>query len=197
MLSDRTIYRLHRISGLSGGLFILILTTTGSILVVDTQVEALINPPQTLVGTMGPRQSYDQLVAALHRQYPTAQFRSLRLPETDAPQPVRVDLMVDRVRKRIDLNPHTGAILSEQNADDAFVRRVREFHENLLLEPVGGYVMGLAGICLLASVLIGTWYYRRSLFSVFRIGVRWKSHAESCMLICTNGSAWSRCCSCY
>jgi len=174
MLSDRTIYSLHRISGLIGGLFILILTITGSILVVDAQVDALLNPPQTPTGATGPRQSYDQLVAALHRQYPTATFRSLRLPETDTPQPVRVDLMVDRVRQRIDVNPYTGAVMSVRNVDDALVRQVRELHENLLLEPVGGYVMGLAGICLLASVLTGTWYYRRSLLSVFKIGVRWK-----------------------
>ena len=50
---------------------------------------------------------------------------------------------------------------------------MRELHENLLLEPVGGFVMGLAGICLLGSVLTGTWYYRRSLLRYFKIGVRW------------------------
>lgn len=173
MLSDKTVYSLHRISGLIGGLFILILTITGSILVVDNQVDALLSPAHQQVETTGPRQSYAKLLAGLHRQYPTARFRNLRL-STDPSAPVRVDLVADRLRKRIDLNPYTGAIIGEQKADDAFVRQVRELHENLLLEPVGGYVMGLAGICLLASVLTGTWYYRRSLFSVFKIGVRWK-----------------------
>ncbi len=178
MLSDKTVYSLHRISGLIGGLFILILTITGSILVVDTQVDTLISPASQRVEPVGQRQSYDQLLETVRRQYPTATIRNLRLSDASAevsnPEPVRVDLMVDRVRKRVDLNPYTGAIIGTQNADDAFVRRVRELHENLLLEPVGGYIMGLAGICLLASVLTGTWYYRRSLLSVFKIGVRWK-----------------------
>ena len=176
MLSDKTVYSLHRISGLIGGLFILILTITGSILVVDSQVDALISPAKQRVEPVGQRQSYDQLLATIHKQYPTAKIRNLRLTDAGAvnTEPVRVDLMVDRVRKWVDLNPYTGAIISSQNADDAFVRQVRELHENLLLEPVGGYIMGLAGICLLASVLTGTWYYRRSLFSVFKIGVRWK-----------------------
>ncbi len=173
-MSDKIVYSLHRISGLIGGLFILILTITGSILVVDTQVDAIINPPKQQVEPIGVRQSYDQLLATLRREFPAAKLRSLRLPESDAPQPVRVDLMVGRVRQRVDMNPYTGSIIGVQNVDDAFIRRVRELHENLLLEPVGGYVMGLAGICLLASVLTGTWYYRRSLFSVFRIGIRWK-----------------------
>lgn len=173
MFSDKTVYSLHRISGLIGGLFILILTITGSILVVDTQIDALINPTEKLVGVTGPRQSYDQLIATLHRQYPTVKLKSLRLAENES-APVRVDLMVDRVWKRVEMNPYTGAVIGIWNVDDAFVRQVRELHENLLLEPVGGYVMGLVGICLLASVLTGAWYYRRSLFSVFSIGVRWK-----------------------
>lgn len=175
MLSDKTVYNLHRISGLIGGLFILILTITGAILVVDNQVDALISPARQQVEAVGPRQSYDTLLAGLHRQYPTAKLRNLRLPDMDGSttRPVRVDFQMGRVRKRVDLNPYTGAIIGEQNADDAFVRQVREVHENLLLEPVGGYIMGLAGICLLASVLTGTWYYRRSLLSVFKIGIRW------------------------
>lgn len=174
MLSDRTVYSLHRISGLIGGLFILILTLTGAILVVDSQVDALLSPVQQAVEPIGPRQSYNQLIATVYRQYPGARLRNLRLSDSSQAEPVRVDLMADGVRKRVDLNPYTGAIAGTQNADDAFVRRVRELHENLLLEPVGSYIMGLAGLCLLASVLTGTWYYRRSLFSVFNVGVRWK-----------------------
>ena len=173
MLSDKTVYSLHRISGLIGGFFILILTITGSILVVDNQVDAIINPPKQQVEAVGPRHSYDQLITTLQKQYPTAKLRSLRLPASDAPEPVQVDLMEGRARKRMDINPYTGSIIGEQNIDAAFVRRIHELHENLLLEPVGGYIMGLAGICLLASVVTGTWYYRRSLLSVFKIGVRW------------------------
>ena len=174
MFSDKTFFSLHRISGLVGGLFILIITLTGSILVVDTQVDALLNSPEQQVLPVGSRQSYDQLIATLHRQYPTANFRSLRLPATDSPQPVHIDLMSSGVHKQVDMNPYTGAVIGIRNIDDAFVRQVRELHENLLLEPIGGYIMGLAGICLLASVLTGTWYYRRSLLSVFRVGIRWE-----------------------
>jgi uncharacterized iron-regulated membrane protein len=173
MFSDKAIYRYHRILGLVGGLFILLLTVTGSILVIEKQVDALLNPNLAQVEPTGQRQPYDRLMATIHRQYPTAQVRNLQFSDSDPKEPVRVDLMGDGLRLWVTMNPYTGTIIGARNADTTLIRRARELHENLLLEPVGGFVMGLAGICLLGSVLTGTWYYRRSLLSVFKIGVRW------------------------
>jgi uncharacterized iron-regulated membrane protein len=178
MISDKTVYSLHRISGLVGGLFILIITITGSILVVDRQIDNLLNPNQTHLDPVGQRQSYGKLLAVVHSRYPAAQIRSIQLSESHKDEAVRVDLMNNGVWKWIELNPYTGTIIGARNAEATLVRRARELHENLLLEPVGGFVMGLAGICLLASVLTGTWYYRRSLLSVFKIGVRWNKPAR-------------------
>ena len=178
MISDKTVYRLHRILGLIGGLFILIITITGSILVVDRQVDNLLNPNQTHIESVGQPQSYDKLLAGVRHQFPTAHIRSLQLSESQKDEALRVDLQDNGVRKWVELNPYTGAIIGTRNADATLIRRARELHENLLLEPVGGFIMGLAGICLLASVLTGTWYYRRSLLSVFKIGVRWNKSAR-------------------
>lgn len=177
MLSDKTVYKFHRISGLVGGLFILIITVTGSILVVDRQVDNLLNPGQTEISPAGQPQSYGQILTIIHRQFPDAQIRGIRLPETKT-EALRVDISNRGVWQWVTMNPYTGATTSIRNAETTFVRRARELHENLLLEPVGGYVMGLAGICLLGSVLTGTWYYRRSLLSVFKIGIRWNKPAR-------------------
>ena len=177
MFSDKTIYNLHRILGLVGGLFILIITITGSILVVDKQLDALMNPTQTQVEPGGQRQSYDRLLATLRGQFPLAQVRGMQWAD-EPTSAIRVDLMDGRSRKWVAMNPYSGAIIGVRDADATLVRRARELHENLLLEPVGGLIMGLAGICLLGSVLTGTWYYRRALFSVFTIGVRWNKSAR-------------------
>ena len=177
-ISDKTVYSLHRISGLVGGLFIIIITITGSILVVDRQIDNLLNPNQTQIDPVGQRQSTDRLLATVRRQYPAAQIRSIDLGDSAEKEAVRVDLVDKGEWKWVVLNPYSGAIIGERTADATFVRRARELHENLLLEPVGGFIMGLAGICLLASVLTGTWYYRRSLLSVFKIGVRWNKSAR-------------------
>ncbi|GAB4032448.1 PepSY-associated TM helix domain-containing protein [Spirosoma jeollabukense] len=177
-LSDKTVYSLHRISGLIGGVFILIITITGSILVVDKQVDKLLNQNPAKVEAVGKRLSYDQLLTKVNQQYPSAQLLNLQVAGTDKTSGTQVDLIDQGIWQWVVLNPYTGAVVSARNADATLVRRARELHENLLLEPVGGFVMGLAGICLLASALTGTWYYRRSLLSVFKIGVRWNKSAR-------------------
>lgn len=174
MLSDKTVYRLHRLSGLIGGLFILIITVTGSILVVDRQVDNLLNPNQAYIEPNGQRQSYDRLLTSVQQHYPKAQLRSLKLWNDAKKEAVRFDVAAQGERTWVAVNPFTGALINTRNADTTLVRRTRELHEHLLLGPFGGYIMGLAGICLLLSVLTGTWYYRRSLLSVFWVGVRWK-----------------------
>lgn len=178
MLSDKIIFWLHRILGLAGGLFILILTITGIILVIEPQVDNLLNPKQTQIAAVGQRQSYDQLLATVNRAYPNAQLRSLQLWRDAEKQAVRVDLVDKGIRTWVAINPYTGAIINARNAEATLVRQARELHENLLLEPVGGFIMGLAGLCLLGSALTGTWYYRRSLLSVFNVGVRWNRSAR-------------------
>ena len=178
MLSDKTFYRLHRIFGLAGGLFILVITITGSILVVDKQVDNLLNPAQTELKAVGQTQPYSRLLAVAQQQFPGATVRAMEWAEASRHEAVRVEVMAANRRTLVSLNPYTGQVINANDADVTFVSRARELHENLLLEPVGGYVMGLAGLCLLGSVLTGTWYYRRSLLSVFKIGVRWKKPAR-------------------
>ena len=173
MLSDKTFYQLHRIFGLAGGLFILIITVTGSILVVDKQIDNLLIPGQIQAESTSQPLPFNQLLVRVQGRYPFAQFNRLILPEPGKKEAVRLELIDNGAPKLVLLNPYTGAILGERNANAAFISRVRELHEKLLLGPVGGYIMGLVGICLLGSVLTGTWYYRRSLLSVFSVGVRW------------------------
>lgn len=178
MISDKTVYGLHRISGLVGGLFILIITLTGSILVVDKQLDNLLNPYQTQLTPGGQPQSIGQLLTTLSSRYPNARITSVLLPDGKNQQAVRVDLRDKGIQKWVSVNPYTGALIGERDTEGTLVRRARELHENLLIGPIGGYVMGLAGVCLLASVLTGTWYYRRSLLSVFNLGVRWNKSAR-------------------
>jgi uncharacterized iron-regulated membrane protein len=177
MLTDKFIFRIHRILGLTAGLFILMLTLTGSILVFDSQVDAWLNPEITKVvpdmAADATRQSTDALLTVVHRQYPTATIHTLQLYTAETDRAIRVELTEKDQRTSVYLNPYTGTILGTRNPESTFVHEVRELHESLLWEPYGGYIMGLVGLCLLGSVLTGTWYYRKSLLRILRVGVRW------------------------
>ncbi len=173
MITDKFIFRIHRILGLVAGLFIIMLTLTGSILVLDKQVDAWLNQDVTKVAPGTTRQSTDGLLATVHQQYPTATIHTLQLYTGEADRAIRIELTEKGERLWVYLNPYTGTVLGNRNAETAFINEVRELHENLLWEPYGGYIMGLVGLCLLGSVLTGTWYYRKSLLRIFRMGVRW------------------------
>jgi uncharacterized iron-regulated membrane protein len=179
MLTDKLVFRIHRLLGLTAGLFILMLTLTGSVLVLDSQVDGWLNPGVVTVapGAARPgaaRQPADVLLASARRQYPSATLLNMRLYAGEPDRATRVELKEKGERIWVYVNPYTGAVTGTREREKAFVRRMRELHESLLWEPYGGYIMGLVGLCLLGSVLTGAWYYRKSLLGVFSMGVRWK-----------------------
>ncbi|MBO0938439.1 PepSY domain-containing protein [Fibrella sp. HMF5335] len=173
--TDKLAYSLHRISGLVGGLFLLMLSLTGCILLFDNAIDGWLNPSIVTVAAPanGGRQPYDAAVQTLQKQFPNAQLRNLILYPGATNRALRADLNEGRERLWAYVDPYTGRFLGQRNMQNAFVRQVRNLHEHLLAPPIGDWVLLLVGICLVTSVLTGTWYYRKSLLSVFSIGVRW------------------------
>ena len=176
--TDKIAYKLHRIFGLIGGLFILMLTLTGSILLFDNAIDGWLNPATVSV-TPGAterspaRQPYDVVLQTLQRQYPTASVRNLMLYAQTDNRAIRAEVREGKKRLWAYVNPYSGAFLGERDADSVFVRQVLSLHEHLLAPPVGDWILFLVGICLIGSVLTGTWYYRKSLVRVFSVGIRW------------------------
>ncbi len=171
--TDRFVYKLHRISGLVGGLFLLMLTLTGCILLFDNLIDGWLSPATVLVKPGPVRQPYDAALRTLHRQYPTGTIRGLALYPDAPARAIRADVRADKKRLLAYVNPYTGAFLGERDVETVFVRGVHSLHEHLLAPPVGDWILLLVGLCLIGSVLTGTWYYRKSLASVFSVGIRW------------------------
>jgi uncharacterized iron-regulated membrane protein len=170
---DKLVYKLHRILGLVGGLFIIMLSLTGCVLLFDNAIDGWLNPSVVVVQPGGERQPVDMVLGTLRKQYPTGQLRNLILYPNQPNRALRADLRNGKQRLWAYVNPYTGTFLGERDAETVFVRKVHELHEHLLAPPYGDVVLFIVGLCLVGSVLTGTWYYRRSLLSVFRIGVRW------------------------
>jgi uncharacterized iron-regulated membrane protein len=170
---DKLIYKLHRILGLIGGLFILMLSLTGCVLLFDNAIDGWLSPGTVVVQPGDQRQPLDAVLGTLRRQYPAHQLHTLSLYATQPDRALRADLRQGKQRTWAYINPYTGAFLGARDADNTFVRKTRQLHEHLLAPPVGDFILFIVGLCLIGSVLTGTWYYRRSLLSVFSIGVRW------------------------
>jgi uncharacterized iron-regulated membrane protein len=173
--TDRLVYSLHRIFGLIGGLFLLMLSLTGCILLFDNVIDGWMNPGMVSVTApaKAQRMPYDVAVQTLQKQFPTAQIRGLNLYPHATNRALRADVNESHERLWAYVDPYTGRFLGQRNMENVFVRQVRELHEHLLAPPVGDWVLLIVGLCLVGSVLSGTWYYRKSLLGVFKIGVRW------------------------
>ncbi len=170
LLSNKQVLLLHRWMGLTGGLFLCIIIATGIILLFESEIEAVHVQPQ------GQRKGYDALWQIIAQRFPEAKPGTWHLYGTKDNQAIRADLSSRHDRMRLYQNPYTGEIVKVVKGEP-FLHEVKELHEALLLGFPGHLIMGLVGLCLLGSSVTGFIYYRKFLFQVFSVGVRWNKSA--------------------
>jgi uncharacterized iron-regulated membrane protein len=174
-ISDRAVYALHKWFGLVAGLFLLMLSVTGVMLVFNEEIDTFSNKEVVLVEAGGARLPTGQLVKVLVERHPEASLGSTFLYPEAPNRAVMTELTIDKMRWWIYQNPATGAIIGERERNSTFMKKVLFLHEHLTLGDTGHAVLLLVGISLLGLVITGVWYYRKSLLSVFKIGVRNKN----------------------
>lgn len=169
------VYALHKWFGLVAGLFLLMLSVTGVMLVFNEEIDTFTNQEVVLVEEGGVRLPTEELVKVLVELHPEASLGSTFLYPGAPNRAVMTELTIEKVRWWVYQNPATGAILGERERNSTFMKEVLHLHEHLTLGNSGHVVLLLVGISLLGLVLTGVWYYRKSLFSVFKVGVRNKN----------------------
>lgn len=169
------IYALHKWFGLVAGLFLLMLSVTGVMLVFNEEIDTFTNQEVVLVKGEGSRLPAEQLVKALVDQYPNATLGTTFLYPGESDRAVMTELTIDKVRWWVYQHPATGAILGERERNSTFMKEVLHLHEHLTLGDTGHVILLIVGISLLGLVVTGVWYYRKSLLSVFKVGVRNKN----------------------
>ncbi len=178
IFSDKQMYQYHAWLGLIGGLFILFLSLTGCILLFENEIDALLNPAVVKVQPEGTQKNLDEILASLRQKYPQDQLLNLRIYAGESDMAIRAEVRQNKELKWVYINPYTAEILGERDKNSAFIRVIFELHEKLLMGFTGHVILGLVGLCLLGSVITGFIYYRKSLFSVFKIGVRFGKNSQ-------------------
>lgn len=183
----RALFQLHLWSGIAVGLYILLMSVTGSVLVYRNELYRAA-APTTIVSTgSGPRLTDDQLREAAAHLYPGYRvvnfYRAANLDQA-------VDVWLrqgDDVKKRL-FDPRSGIDLGS-SAPTAFrlVSTLIDLHDNLLAGSTGRTVNGVGAFALLALALTGLaiWWpgvktWRRSLTLHRGVGWRrWNWHLHS------------------
>src|ERR1017187_9400567 len=163
-------FQLHLWSGIGLGLYVLLISVTGSVLFYRNELYRAATPAPTFVTPSGAPLTDAQLKGAATRLYPGYAVYLISRPP-NAELAVSVDLQRRGDRKNRLFNPYTGADLGE--AVPLGVRMVSgllSLHDDLLGGKTGRKVNGFAAVLVLGIALTGivVWWpgirtWRRSL----------------------------------
>jgi uncharacterized iron-regulated membrane protein len=175
----RAFFQVHLWSGIAVGLYIFMISVTGSVLVYWNELYRAATPEPIISRGSGPRLTDEQLAAAARQRYPGYRVAKInRMRNLD--QAVDVSLSRgDKMRRRL-FDPRSGSDLGDPIPTGFWlVSKVLDLHDNLLVGPTGRKVNGVGALALLAVAVTGLaiWWpgiksWRRSL--ALQRGVGWK-----------------------
>ncbi len=164
----RTVWRWHFYAGLFVIPFMLLLAVTGSIYLFKPQLDAVMYHHQMFVPPSENILPYTRQLNAAHQAYPdsiSTKFTPNIAPNRSAEIGITT---ADKQSLTVFVNPHTGEVLGDRNEDKNLQAVVRKLHSELMIGPIGDYLVELAacwGLVLLLSGLY-LWFPQDG----FRIG---------------------------
>jgi uncharacterized iron-regulated membrane protein len=183
----KAFFQIHLWSGIAVGLYILMISVTGSVLVYWNELYRAAAPEPIISKGSGSRLTDDQLAAAVRRLYPG--YRVVKFSRArNLDQAVDVLLLRgDTMRRRL-FDPRSGSDLGDTiPAGFWLLSKVLDLHDNLLAGPTGRKLNGVGALALLALAVtgLGIWWpgittWRRSLTvqrGVGRKRLTWHLHS--------------------
>ena len=176
-MSVKRTFSIHHWVGLVAGVFLLLSSVTGSVLVFHHEIDHAQFASLSTLAAPAPELRVDSSIRRILQAYPEADIRVPGLP--DAPnQALKYEIRKGDTRKWVFVHPETGETLGVvKRADKRLVHVLLDLHYNLLSGTPGKIAVLLGGIALLVLTLTGFLLYRRSILRVltFRQRVSLKS----------------------
>lgn len=173
--SKRNLFlKIHRTLGIFIGILLIIIGTTGSLLVFHDELEAAVDPQLVQVVPEGERLSIDAIANSVKQTDPDAEIEFMLLPQKPE-ESFKVKVKSDNREIAAFVNPYTGAILGWWGFDNIVTHFLLKIHMTLLAGKVGEIVVGICGLFLLILCITGLtlWSGWRRLIPAFKI--RWQA----------------------
>lgn len=171
-MNKRFVFKIHSITGLVSGLFILLMSLSGAALVFHEELDALQQPAVNLEqkNSIG----VDEYYAYIQKQFPHAQISNCVLPE-EKNKPVSFfiyDSSYNTGTKAMEvfLHPQSAEVLKTRggSADirNNFMSWLSKFHNSFLLGKTGEWLLGFFALIFLLSIVTGIILFRKKILAV-------------------------------
>jgi uncharacterized iron-regulated membrane protein len=151
----RAMFQIHLWSGIGLGLYVVVISLSGSAAVFNRELYTAFLPPPKMVNVAGTRMTRAELKSAAQKAHPGANIARIALP-VDPHYAATITLGVGANAPQRLFDPYTG--LDIGNARPFGLRMVSFFsqlHMNLLMDYTGRMVNGVAGFLTTALTLTG------------------------------------------
>jgi vanillate O-demethylase ferredoxin subunit len=143
---------LHRWTGMSAGLVLLLTAVSGALLLFRPQLEPVVDGQLLSVPGCVKHASIDRMTANAVAAYPSGRLDFIRIPASrDAGQTMPTAFVRFADKQTVYLNPCTGAVLGQRNRYSGLFGRIEGWHRLRFIEG-GGEIVGAAA--LIAAVLL-------------------------------------------
>ncbi|WP_377528708.1 PepSY-associated TM helix domain-containing protein [Pontibacter rugosus] len=170
-------FSIHHWLGLLAGIFLLISSITGSVLVFHHEIDHAQFASHSTLEAPAAGLRIDNSIKRILQAYPGSDIRVPELPKGPN-QALKYEIRKDGIRKWIFVHPQTGkALATVARADKRLVHVLLDLHYNLLSGTPGKILVLLGGLSLIVLSITGSILYRRSIWKVlsFRQRVSFKS----------------------
>ena len=176
------VFQLHRYLGLICGLILIIIGTTGSLLVFEPELEhQFIENRMGAIVPQGELISIDSVVATVQAEVNRMTNVTLGniLPPQDATSPFQARLWdANDHLVQLFIHPYTGQVMGTIPESESWLHLALRLHYQLLIGNTGALVTGTTGLLLFFLSITGIvlWPGWRKLIAGFKI--KWKAHPK-------------------
>lgn len=175
----RIIIQLHLWSALIVGAVLLLVATTGALMVFRPELDPVFNRDLFSVAPGGTPRPLDELVAAAQRMHPGAKLDYVWLERSPGTS-VEVAFLDKQV---VFLHPATAAVLGQRGRYEGFFGRCEQWHRLLVLGQTGTFIIRAGAILTTFVLLTGFYLWLPPVLRVLRTGLTLNFQL--------NGRAWN------
>lgn len=197
----RALFQVHLWLGIGIGLYVLLISITGSAVVYRRELTRKFERKPVSVVVSGARLSKEELQRDVQRLYPAYQVDDVYFPRR-ADLPASVVIVLNKKRTELLFDPYTGADLgSPITSAEHTIQWVVDLHDNLLSGQTGRLVNGIGSIIVTIMALTGmvVWWpgirnWRRSMkinWKASFLRFNWDTHSALGFWFCLFVLMWA------